>query len=87
VIESVVGCEACHGGGADYAFDDIMRNRHLARDLGLADVASPAVRATICAGCHRAQGAVTMRPGVDLSQLVHPEAAAAAPPPVKGSTP
>src|SRR5689334_16451487 len=30
-----VGCEACHGAGADYATDDIMRDRPLALALGL----------------------------------------------------
>jgi Cytochrome c554 and c-prime len=89
VIEAVVGCEACHGGGADYAFDDVMRNRRLALDLGLAEVSSPAGRAAVCAGCHVASTttrSITMRPGIDLAKLAHPEVAAAAPSPVPPST-
>ncbi len=42
-----VQCEACHGAGAHYAKDDIMRNPTLARALGLADAAASCVR------CHR----------------------------------
>ncbi len=73
IIENAVGCEACHGAGADYSAEDIMRNRRLAFDLGLVDFsAAPSVRAAVCAGCHRA---VTTRPGaagLDLSRLAHP---------------
>ena len=49
-----VGCEACHGPGAGYAEDDIMRNARLAGLLGLRDLSTPAARAALCAGCHRA---------------------------------
>lgn len=94
VIEAAVGCEACHGGGADYAADDIMRNRRLAFELGLVDLSAPAARAAVCAGCHRSStsAAVAMRPGLDLSAPAHPRvsaeaAAGAAQPPVKESTP
>lgn len=49
-----VQCEACHGAGADYAPDDIMRDRVLARALGLRDLATPARRTGLCMRCHRA---------------------------------
>lgn len=79
VIELAVGCEACHGAGADYAAEDVMRNRRLAFDLGLVDLpAGSPVRAAVCAGCHRP---AAMRPGIDLARPVHPplRAAEAAP--------
>jgi hypothetical protein len=46
-----VQCEACHGGGAAYAVDDIMRDPPLARALGLRDL--EADLAAVCARCHR----------------------------------
>jgi hypothetical protein len=49
-----VQCEACHGPGADYAADDLMRDRPLARALGLRDLSTPARRAALCMRCHRA---------------------------------
>jgi len=49
-----VQCEACHGPGADYAPDDLMRDRALARALGLRDLDTPARRAAVCMRCHRA---------------------------------
>lgn len=49
-----VQCEACHGAGADYAADDLMRDRPLARALGLRDLSTPARRAAVCMRCHRA---------------------------------
>lgn len=81
VIERVVGCEACHGAGADYAAEDIMRNRRLALDLGLADLSAAAAasapasapsvalspRAAVCASCHRA---VALAAGRDLATLL-----------------
>lgn len=69
VIEDVVGCEACHGAGADYAADDLMRNRRLAHDLGLIDLSTPAKRAAVCAACH---GVITARPGFDPARLLAP---------------
>lgn len=48
-----VGCEACHGAGGGYAADDIMRDRPLARALGLRDLSTPQARAAVCAACHR----------------------------------
>ena len=47
-----VQCEACHGAGADYAPDDVMRDRPLARALGLRDLSTPALRAAACNRCH-----------------------------------
>jgi hypothetical protein len=49
-----VQCEACHGAGADYAADDLMRDRPLARALGLRDLSTPARREALCMRCHRA---------------------------------
>lgn len=53
-----VGCEACHGAGAAYAPDDVMRDRPVALALGLRDLSTPALRAKLCAECH---AATTMR--------------------------
>jgi len=50
-----VQCEACHGAGAEYAPDDVMRDRTLARALGLRDLSTPGARAAVCARCHRAR--------------------------------
>ena len=47
-----VGCEACHGAGSAYAPDDVMRDRPLARALGLVDLSTPELRAALCASCH-----------------------------------
>jgi hypothetical protein len=47
-----VGCESCHGAGAAYAEDDVMRNAVVARALGLADLTTPKARAAVCAQCH-----------------------------------
>jgi hypothetical protein len=47
-----VGCESCHGAGAAYAPDDIMRDVPVARALGLADLSTPKARAALCAQCH-----------------------------------
>src|SRR5512138_1942996 len=44
-----VGCEACHGAGAAYAADDIMRDRPVAQALGLADTSTQSLRAALCA--------------------------------------
>lgn len=51
---SGVQCEACHGAGAGYAAEDLMRDPPLAADLGLRELADPAARAALCARCHRA---------------------------------
>lgn len=47
-----IGCESCHGAGAAYATDDLMRNRIAATALGMADVSTPKARAAVCAQCH-----------------------------------
>jgi hypothetical protein len=60
-----VGCEACHGAGAAYAEDDIMRNRPVARALGLADTTN---RAKVCITCHARQTKTTF----DVTAPVHP---------------
>ena len=54
-----VQCEACHGAGAEYAPDDIMRDRTLARALGLRDLSTPARRGAVCMRCHRAATRLT----------------------------
>jgi hypothetical protein len=64
-----VGCEACHGAGAAYAEDDLMRDRPVALALGLADVSTPRARAAVCAPCHRAQ---TRGAPFDPMAPVHP---------------
>jgi cytochrome c5 len=51
---SGVGCEMCHGSGAGYAPDDIMRDPVLARELGLRDLSAPKAMETLCMSCHRA---------------------------------
>jgi hypothetical protein len=47
-----VQCEACHGPGAGYAADDIMRDRSLATRLGLRDLSTRERRAALCGECH-----------------------------------
>lgn len=49
---AAVQCEACHGPGAGYAEDDIMRDRGLATRLGLRELATKPQRAALCATCH-----------------------------------
>jgi hypothetical protein len=53
VIAVEVGCEACHGAGAAYAEDDVMRDRPVALALGLVDVSTTAARVAVCARCHQ----------------------------------
>ncbi len=48
-----VGCESCHGAGAGYAEDDIMRDPTLATALGLRELTTPQAREAVCARCHR----------------------------------
>lgn len=65
-----VGCEACHGAGAGYAPDDVMRDRTVAVMLGLTDLSTSAARVKLCAQCH---AAVTTRgTAFDPSAKVHP---------------
>lgn len=47
-----VGCEACHGAGAAYSPDDIMRDRPVALALGLADLSTAKARTQLCMSCH-----------------------------------
>jgi hypothetical protein len=70
-----VGCEACHGAGAAYAEDDVMRDRPVARALGLADLSTPGARAAVCAQCHRRP---TRAAPFDPMAPVHPTAARSA---------
>lgn len=68
-----VGCEACHGPGAGYAEDDIMRDPTLARNLGLRDLSTPAARAALCAECHRATTRITpFDPEAAYKRIQHP---------------
>lgn len=64
-----VGCEACHGPGAHYAEDDLMRDPPLARALGLVELGAPAVRAATCGRCHAGRG--TRLAPLDLSRRAH----------------
>jgi hypothetical protein len=64
-----VGCESCHGAGAHYATDDLMRNRFAAQSLGLVDVSTPKARAAVCMQCHTRQ---TSRRPFDPAAAVHP---------------
>lgn len=52
---SGVQCEACHGAGAGYHADDVMRDPTLSRQLGLRDLSTPQKRAALCNACHVAQ--------------------------------
>jgi len=47
-----VGCEACHGGGRYYSYENVMRDRELSRLLGL-----EAADANTCRRCHTKEGA------------------------------
>lgn len=60
-----VGCESCHGAGAAYAADDIMRNRTVARALGLVDTSD---RTKLCMSCHARQ----TKAKFDAGAPVHP---------------
>jgi hypothetical protein len=44
---AAVSCETCHGGGRAYAHAYVMRDRELARALGLQEVGEKT-----CLGCH-----------------------------------
>lgn len=55
VIAVEVGCEACHGAGAAYSPEDIMRDRPVALALGLTDLSTPKARAALCRSCHARQ--------------------------------
>jgi hypothetical protein len=47
-----VQCEACHGSGAGYSPEDVMRSPALARLLGLRDLSTKELRAALCNSCH-----------------------------------
>jgi hypothetical protein len=47
-----VGCEACHGAGAAYGADDLMRDRPVALALGMVDLSQSKLRAAMCNTCH-----------------------------------
>jgi len=64
-----VGCEACHGAGAAYGEDDLMRNLPVARSLGLADLSTPKLRAALCMQCH---ARATRGTPFDATAPVHP---------------
>jgi hypothetical protein len=65
-----VGCEACHGAGADYAADDLMRDRPLALALGMRDLSKDP--AAICASCHRGTGTKLTEPELAITaETVH----------------
>ena len=65
-VASEVGCEACHGAGADYAEDDLMRDRPLALALGMRDLSADP--AAICASCHRGTGTRLAEPDLTISE-------------------
>lgn len=69
VIAVEVGCEACHGAGAAYAPDDVMRDLPVARALGLTDLSTPKLRAALCMQCH---GRPTRSTPFDPTLPVHP---------------
>jgi hypothetical protein len=48
-----VGCESCHGPGAGYAIDDVMRDPPLSAALGLVDLGTAAGRQAVCRRCHQ----------------------------------
>jgi hypothetical protein len=48
-----VQCESCHGPGAGYSPDDVMRNPTLSRALGLRDLSDDKQVAAVCESCHR----------------------------------
>ena len=64
-----VGCEACHGAGAGYAADDLMRNRTASLALGLTDLSTPKARAAVCMQCHKR---MTKGRAFDPTAAVHP---------------
>jgi hypothetical protein len=64
-----VGCEACHGAGAAYAIDDLMRDPPVAHALGLADLSTPKLREVACQTCH---ARATRSRAFDPTAAVHP---------------
>jgi hypothetical protein len=67
-----VGCESCHGAGAGYAIDDIMRDPPLRSALGLADLSTAAGRAAVCRRCHQPElGKSPFDPAAAWQRLPH----------------
>jgi hypothetical protein len=64
-----VGCESCHGAGAGYATDDLMRNPVAAHALGLTDVSTPKARTALCMQCH---SRMTTSRTFDPNAPIHP---------------
>jgi nitrate/TMAO reductase-like tetraheme cytochrome c subunit len=71
-VDLEVGCEACHGAGRHYGEDDVMRDRSLARALGLRDLSTAAARDAVCGACHRGIGTRLTAPVLTVSpKTVH----------------
>ncbi|MCY4074929.1 MAG: multiheme c-type cytochrome, partial [Acidobacteria bacterium] len=51
-VRAGVGCQRCHGAGADYLEAHQAASYPQSVALGLADLRDPAVQAATCAGCH-----------------------------------
>ena len=51
-VRAGVGCQRCHGAGADYLEAHQTASYPQSVALGLADLRDPAVQAATCAGCH-----------------------------------
>ena len=51
-VRAGVGCQRCHGAGADYLEPHETIGYAASLDLGLTDLRDPAVQAATCAGCH-----------------------------------
>ena len=55
-VRAGVGCQRCHGPGADYLEPHETASHAESVALGLTDLSDPAVQATTCAGCHYVTG-------------------------------
>ena len=51
-VRAGVGCQRCHGAGADYVEPHETLGYAASLALGLTDLRDPAVQAATCAGCH-----------------------------------
>ena len=51
-VRAGVGCQRCHGAGADYLRPHETARHAESVGLGLTDLRDPRVQATTCAGCH-----------------------------------
>ena len=80
-VRAGVGCQRCHGAGADYLEPHETVGYAAAVGLGLTDLRDPAIQAATCAGCHyitepRLIGAghptgAGFDPGASLAAIVH----------------